>query len=233
VSRWLKAIIKIPFNVTADTYDIRSEQDSAGPNLSQTIHAGKPLSGNHGIRRGNHRILDDAIRELKEKEFRELFAKEEDTAYVGDCQIETDLELLIPDEYVSSIRERLSLYKELDNIKTEEGLMAFQNTLIDRFGPLPGQVSGLMNALRLRWLGGKAGFEKLVMRNGSLMAYFVSSQDSVYYNSGTFRNILAYIQAHPAACRMKETPGRLSLSVRRIPTVDDALLLLRQLLQEE
>ena len=179
-----------------------------------------------------HRILDDAIRELKEKEFRELFAKEEDAAYVGDCQIETDLELLIPDEYVSSIRERLSLYKELDNIKTEEGLMGFQDILIDRFGPLPDKVSGLMNALRLRWLGGNAGFEKLVMRNGSLTAHFVSSQDSVYYNSDTFRNILAFIQAHPAICRIKETPGRLSLSVRGVRTVYDALVLLRQLLQE-
>jgi len=179
-----------------------------------------------------HRILDDAIRELKENEFGELFGKQEDADFVGDCQIETDLELLIPDEYVTNIRERLSLYKELDNIKTEEGLMGFQEMLIDRFGPLPDQVSGLMNALRLRWLGGKAGFEKLVMRNGILTAHFISSQDSAYFNSGTFRNILAYIQVHPAICRMKETPARLSLSVRGVRTVYDALVLLRQLLQE-
>ncbi|MEN8224511.1 MAG: transcription-repair coupling factor, partial [Bacteroidota bacterium] len=120
-----------------------------------------------------HRILDEAIQELKENEFKDVFEAPGEKTFVKDCQIETDLQLLIPDDYITNIRERLSLYKELDSIETEELLMEFQEKLIDRFGPLPGEVSGLMNALRMRWLAKRIGFEKLLLRNQRLTGYFI------------------------------------------------------------
>jgi len=176
-----------------------------------------------------HRILDEAIQELKENEFRDVFEQKETDEFVKECQMETDLELLIPDHYITNIRERLSLYKELDSIEREEVLMEFQEKLIDRFGPLPGQVSGLMNAIRLRWLAKKAGFEKIVLKDQRLTAYFISNQESAYYKSEMFSTMLKFVQANPGRCRMRETRDKLSLSFNNVPTVFDALELLKRL----
>ena len=176
-----------------------------------------------------HRILDEAIQELKDTEFKGLFEPKEEQYYVRDCQIETDLELLIPDAYITSIQERLSLYKELDSIETEEGLMAFQEKLIDRFGPVPKPVTGLMNAIRMRWLARKLGFEKIVMRHERLTGYFVSDQESQYYQSPEFGSILRFVQANPAKCRMKESHDKLTLTFSNIKTVFDGLELLKGL----
>jgi transcription-repair coupling factor (superfamily II helicase) len=177
-----------------------------------------------------HRILDEALQELKEKEFGEVYKDEEKKAYVSDCQIETDLELLIPDDYITNIRERLSLYKELDSIEEEELLMEFQDRLIDRFGPLPRQVAGLMNAIRLRWLARKLGFEKLVLRNHRLTAYFVKDEESPYYQSEEFSNILIFVQTNPGRCRMKEAKERLTLTFSNVNSVFDGLELLKELI---
>ncbi len=179
-----------------------------------------------------HRILDEAIQELKDKEFKDVYEEEEPRDYVTDCQIETDLELLIPDDYITNIRERLSLYKELDSIESEESLMAYQEKLIDRFGPLPKQVSGLMNAIRMRWLAKKAGFEKVVMRNQRLTAYFIKDQESLYYQSEEFTNILRFVQANPGRCRMKEAKERLTLSFFNVKSVFDGLELLKELVEQ-
>lgn len=176
-----------------------------------------------------HRILDEAIQELKENEFRDVFEQKETDEFVKECQMETDLELLIPDHYITNIRERLSLYKELDSIEREEVLMEFQEKLIDRFGPLPGQVSGLMNAIRLRWLAKKAGFEKIVLKDQRLTAYFISNQESAYYKSEMFSTMLKFVQANPGRCRMREARDKLSLSFNNVPTVFDALELLKRL----
>ncbi len=180
-----------------------------------------------------HRILDEAIQELKQNEFKDVFDQEEEKKeFVSECQIETDLELLIPDGYITNIRERLSLYKELDSIENEEGLMAFQEKLIDRFGPLPGQVSGLMNAIRLRWEAKKLGFEKVILKNQRLTAYFIADQESPYYQSPAFMNILKFVQANPSRCRMKESKDKLSLSFMNVRTVFDGLELLKILTSE-
>jgi transcription-repair coupling factor (superfamily II helicase) len=178
-----------------------------------------------------HRILDEAIQELKENEFSDVFEQQEDKEYVQDCQIETDLQLLIPDNYITNIRERLSLYKELDNIETEEGLMAFQENLIDRFGPLPREVSGLMNALRMRWAAKKIGFEKIVLRNHRLTGFFISNQESAYYSSAGFMSLLRFVQSNPGRCRMKEARDKLSLTFTDVNSAFDGLELLKELLE--
>jgi transcription-repair coupling factor (superfamily II helicase) len=180
-----------------------------------------------------HRILDEAIRELKENEFKDVFIQEKEKGFVDDCQLETDLELLIPTTYVTNIRERLSLYKELDSIEEEEMLMEFQDKLIDRFGPVPQQVAGLMNAVRLRWTARKLGFEKVLLRNARLTGYFVSNQDSEYYQSPQFTSILKFVQSNPRRCRMKESKEKLSITFNQVETVFDALELLKELMNSE
>jgi transcription-repair coupling factor (superfamily II helicase) len=125
----------------------------------------------------------------------------------------------------------LSLYKELDNIETEEGLMAFQENLIDRFGPLPREVSGLMNALRMRWAAKKIGFEKIVLRNHRLTGFFISNQESAYYSSAGFMSLLRFVQSNPGRCRMKEARDKLSLTFTDVNSAFDGLELLKELLE--
>ncbi|RLD31125.1 MAG: transcription-repair coupling factor, partial [Bacteroidetes bacterium] len=161
-----------------------------------------------------------------------VFEAQEEISFVKDCQIETDLELLIPDDYITNIRERLSLYKELDSIEHEEVLLEFQDKLIDRFGPLPKEVSGLMNAVRMRWLAKKVGFEKIILRNRNLTGYFISNQESAYYQSPEFTTILQFVQSNPGRCSMKEAKERLTLAFNEIHTVFDALEILKDLFEQ-
>ncbi|MCO6491887.1 MAG: transcription-repair coupling factor [Phaeodactylibacter sp.] len=141
------------------------------------------------------KILQEAIQELKESDFRELFKEEleKNPQYVRDVQIDTDVEMLIPDEYVSSISERLSLYTELDSLETEEELAAFGEKLRDRFGRIPPQVAELFEGLRLRWVCKGLGFERLILKNGKLRCYFVDNPQSPYYESQLFQNILDFV----------------------------------------
>jgi transcription-repair coupling factor (superfamily II helicase) len=178
-----------------------------------------------------HRILDEAILELKESDFREFFPKEPGRSFVNDCQVETDLEILIPDEYITNITERLSLYKELDNIESELLLEAFRTRLTDRFGPVPEQTDELFNTIRLRWLAKKVGFEKIVLRNGRFIGYFVSNQESGYYQSPVFSAVLNYVQKNPSRCRMKESNDKLSLTFHQVPSVHEAILLLKPIVE--
>ncbi len=142
------------------------------------------------------KILDEAIRELKRSKFKDLFkdeiSKEED--FVSDCQVDTDLEILIPDAYVDSITERLSLYTRLDNIESEEGLQLFHQELIDRFGPMPHQVEDLFTTVRCRKLAVGLGFERLILKEQTLKCYFVSKADSPYFESEVFNKILQFVQ---------------------------------------
>ncbi len=180
-----------------------------------------------------HKILDEAVQELKQTEFRDLFAKElTQTAkvLVQDCTIETDLELIIPDAYVSNTSERLSLYSKLDNIKSEEELIKFQNTLIDRFGPLPSPVQALVETVRLRWMAEQLGFEKLTLKNEKLKGYFVSSDRKEYFNSEAFGNILSYVQTRPKKCRLTEHKNRPILTIDEVLTVEDAKSLLSKMI---
>jgi len=153
------------------------------------------------------KILDEAIRELKRTEFRTLFKEEIDKQedFVQDCTIDTDLEILIPDAYVESITERLSLYTRLDNCDTEEELQAFHNEMMDRFGPMPAQVEDLFTTVRCRKLAVELGFEKMVLKDDTLRCYFVNKPDSPYFESDVFKNILSFLQTQTNKARLKQT----------------------------
>jgi transcription-repair coupling factor (superfamily II helicase) len=178
-----------------------------------------------------HKILDDAIQELKETEFKELFAEElseKAKLIVPDCVIETDLEILIPDDYIANASERLQLYATLDNISDEDSLEKFGTSLKDRFGAYPNQVEQLINTVRLRWLGEVLGFEKIVMKNGKIRLYFISGKEE-YFKSALFGKILAFIQQHSKTCRMKDSAGTLILTIENITSVDQAIQVLQPL----
>lgn len=152
------------------------------------------------------KILDEAIRELKRKDFRDLFKEEiqRQDDYVTDCSIDTDLEILIPDDYVESITERLSLYSRLDNCETEDDLVAFHQELQDRFGPVPHQVEDLFTTVRVRKAAVDLGFEKLFLKNETLKCFFVSNPDSPYFQSETFNRILEFLQTGTNKGKLKQ-----------------------------
>ncbi len=160
------------------------------------------------------KILDEAIRELKRTEFRELFkeeiAKQDD--FVQDCTIDTDLEILIPDEYVESITERLSLYQRLDACETEEELATMKQELGDRFGDLPYQVQDLFITVRCRKLAVDLGFEKMSLKDNTMRCFFINRPDSPYFESGTFQKILSYLQTGTNKAKLKQT-GRLFMLI--------------------
>lgn len=177
-----------------------------------------------------HKILDEAIHELKETEFSEVFAEEiRNKPFVYDCQIETDLEIRLPHSYVNSVTERLSLYKELDAIKEKTKLDLFETSLIDRFGALPLPAQELLATIELRWMAEKCGFEKLVLKNQKMIGHFVNNQQSHFYQSEIFSVILKFVQKHEHLCRLREEKNKLTLSVKNIMTVNDALLFLQKL----
>ncbi|MCX6267765.1 MAG: transcription-repair coupling factor [Bacteroidetes bacterium] len=169
------------------------------------------------------KILDEALLELKETEFKDLFPTDTPKSYVRDCVIETDLEILIPDYYITNITERLNLYKELDSLETEENLMKFMERMIDRFGPIPKQTVSLLHTIRLRWLARTIGFEKLVLRNQRLTAYFINNPESAYFQSEQFTAILEFMKLNPAFCKMTEEKNRLFMTFRDVPGINEAL----------
>ncbi len=153
------------------------------------------------------KIMNEAIEELKENEFKDLYEEggdEQEKEYVKDIQIDTDFELLFPDEYINNITERLNLYNELATIKDEEGLVAFEQKLIDRFGALPKPAQALLTSMRIKWLATKMGLEKLVLKQGKMVGYFVGDQQSDYYQSPAFRHVLKFVQQFPTLSKMKE-----------------------------
>ncbi len=164
------------------------------------------------------KIMNEAIEELKENEFKDLYPEENDIdtkEYVKDLQIDTDFELLFSDEYINNITERLNLYNELGAIKNEEELQLFQKKLVDRFGPMPPRALALMNSIRIKWIATKVGIEKLVMKQGKMIGYFVSNQQSDYYQSARFHKVLQFVQKQSTLCKMKEkqTPNGLRLLI--------------------
>ena len=169
------------------------------------------------------KILDEALLELKETDFKDLFPTHEPTSYVRDCVIETDLEILIPDYYITHITERLNLYKELDSIETEENLMKFMDRLIDRFGPVPKQTETLLHTIRLRWLARRIGFEKLVLRNQRLTAYFINNPESAYFQSEQFTAVLEWMKHNPSLGKMTEEKNRLFMTFRDVPGINEAI----------
>ncbi len=141
------------------------------------------------------KILDEAIQELKESKFKDLFKEEvqKEGKFVRDVQIDTDIEMLVPDNYINSIQERLRFYTELDNLKTDEEVKVFAQKIIDRFGPLPRAVKELFNGLKLRWLCKDLGFERLILKSNKLRCYFVSNPQSPFYESELFQKVIMYV----------------------------------------
>jgi transcription-repair coupling factor (superfamily II helicase) len=174
------------------------------------------------------KILDEAIRELKRTEFKELFKEEisKQDDFVQDCTIDTDLEILIPDEYVESIAERLSLYQRLDNSETEQELVLMREELIDRFGPLPQSVEDLFITVRCRKLAVELGFEKMSLKSSTLRCYFINRPDSLYFESALFNNILNYLQTGTNKARLKQNGKLFMLIAEPIKTMEELYMFL-------
>lgn len=174
------------------------------------------------------KILQEAVTELKENEFAELYADEAQQAvYLTDTQLDSDFELLYPDNYINSITERLNLYNELSNLKNEEELSQYEYRLIDRFGALPPQAKDLLNSVRIKWLATQMGIERLVMKQGKMLGYFIADQQSKFYQSGAFQRVLAFVQRNSDKCHLneKETRNglRLIITFDKITSIDKAL----------
>ena len=182
------------------------------------------------------KILNEAIQELKENEFKDIYGEDlENKVYVKDMTIDSDLELLFPDDYVNNIAERLNLYTKLNNFKTEKELTEFERELIDRFGALPTQVVDLLNSVKLKWLATALGIEKVILKKGRLIGYFINDQQSHFYQSTNFTKLLKYVQENPKAGKMKEKHTRnglrLLLTFENINTVEQALAVLKPILK--
>lgn len=180
------------------------------------------------------KILNEAIQELKQEEFKELFKEEEEKrlaneSFIDDCIIETDLHLLIPDDYVTNISERLSLYRTLDNLDSSEELANFKNELHDRFGELPSETEELLHTISLRRMAKKIGFIKLILKQEKLIGHFIDNQESPYYQSASFTRVLTYVQQNPSGCKMYEKNDKLRLSFSSVKTVKQALEIMEQL----
>jgi transcription-repair coupling factor (superfamily II helicase) len=209
------------FNIAMKDLEIRGAGDLLGGEQSGFINE-------RGFET-YQKILSEAIDELKEKEFKDLYAGTEHELkdFVKETVIDTDFELLFPDDYVNNITERLSLYQKLNALNKEEELKQFEAELIDRFGELPEQAEDLLNSVRIKWIAISMGLERVVMKKKRLLGYFVSDQQSAYYQSDTFTRVLQYVQSHPQQVRMKEKQTRnglrLMLVFEHITSVDRAL----------
>lgn len=182
------------------------------------------------------KIMNEAIEELKENEFKELYETESDIDskdYVKDLQIDTDFELLFPDEYINTVTERLNLYNELSNCKNEAELQNYEEKLIDRFGPLPKQAKALLNSIRIKWIATHIGIEKLVMKQDKMVGYFIADQQSEFYNSSRFTNVLRFVQQHGNICKIKEKETknglRLLLTFEHVKSITKALELMQMI----
>ena len=164
-----------------------------------------------------YKILEESVQEVKENQFKELFQKELDLGlFRRDCVLETDLEILIPEEYVNNITERLRLYNELDNTKDEKKLEEFASSIIDRFGPLPDPFQELIQSVRLRWEAERLGFEKLVLKNGIAKGYVTAKDNDAYFQSPTFGTVLKFTQVYSKRCSLKDIKGKMILSISNV-----------------
>ena len=183
------------------------------------------------------KILSQAITELKNDEFHDIYAEQladgNDTGemFVEDCAIESDLEMYLPDNYVPGSSERMLLYRELDSINDDKDLEAYRQRLEDRFGKVPHEGRELMQVVPLRRLGKQLGCEKIMLRQGKMNMQFVANPDSAYYQSRTFSTVIDYVGSHPRRCDFKQVGTRRLLSIDAIPTVEEAVGVLRDMLQ--
>ncbi|MBL0035028.1 MAG: transcription-repair coupling factor [Flavobacteriales bacterium] len=174
-----------------------------------------------------HKILEEAVRELKNEHFKELFeerplARGASRDWSDDCILETDLTMLIPNSYVAETAERLALYRKLDDVKDEAELEKFRMDTTDRFGPIPAQVLDLMEAIRLRWLGEQLGLEKMTLKKGTLIGTFIADQKHSFFQSDTFTAVLRAVQAQPRKFKVYEKAGTLRVSVQDVKNIQQA-----------
>lgn len=211
------------FNVAMRDLDIRGSGNLLGAEQSGFI-------SEIGFEMYN-KILDEAVAELKEEEFSELFKDQERTRdYVSFTQIDTDLEVLIPDEYVTNVTERYNLYDELSNIKDEKELNAFAHGLKDRFGPVPEQVYLLFDTLRLQWIGKKIGMEKISYKKQDILrGYFIKDSKSSYFESETFGKVLGFVQKYPKRSNLKEVRGQLRIAITGVSDIREGIELLKEI----
>lgn len=178
------------------------------------------------------KILNEAMEELREEEFKDLYDErttDHPGNYVKDCVLETDFELRIPEDYVNNVAERLSIYQTLDGLSTIEELNEQKQQLNDRFGPLPRVVKELMYSFELRWLAQEIGLERLVIKSGTMMGYFIANSKSPYYDSPQFTRVLQYVQQHPTGCKLSEKNDRLRVTFNNIMTMDHAFAKLQEM----
>jgi transcription-repair coupling factor (superfamily II helicase) len=182
------------------------------------------------------KIMQEAIEELKENEFKDLYPEESDVEtkeYVKDLQIDSDFELLFPDEYINSVTERLSLYNDLAIIKTEEKLQEYQQQLEDRFGKLPKQALALLDSLRIKWKATHIGVERVILKQGKMVCYFIGDQQSTYYQSARFHKVLQFVQQNSNLCKMKEKDTknglRLLLTFENVKSIKKGLELMEMI----
>jgi transcription-repair coupling factor (superfamily II helicase) len=181
------------------------------------------------------KILNEAIDELKQEFFKDLYEDEQkkNKSYVKETILETDFEILIPDDYVSSITERIALYKELDDIENEEDLQKYMRNLEDRFGPIPTPTIRLIDTMRLRWLAREIGLEKLVLKSDKMIGYFISNQDSPYYQSDRFTLVLEFIKLNPNIGKMYQKDETLRMSFSDVRTMKRAVQLMTAMAKGE
>ena len=184
------------------------------------------------------KILNQAVTELKNDEFQDIYAEQmaqgndiSGEEFVEDCAIESDLEMYFPDNYVPGSSERMLLYRELDNINDDNGLEAYRQRLIDRFGEIPHEGLELMQVVPLRRLGKRLGCEKISLKQGKMNMQFVANPESAYYQSRTFSAVINYVGNHPRRCDFKQVGTRRLLTISEIPTVAAAVSVLREMLK--
>lgn len=188
------------------------------------------------------KILAEAVKELKEDEFGELYQEELQAAgeekisgedFVSECQVESDLELLFPNEYIPSSSERMLLYRELDSLELDKDLTNFKSRLEDRFGKVPPEGQELLRIVPLRRLAKRLGAEKIFLKAGRMTLFFVSNPDSPYYQSAAFGKVIGYMGANPRYCNLREQNGKRSMVVKNVESVEMAVSILQEIVSME
>ena len=176
------------------------------------------------------KILEEAIAELKETEFKDLFEEEKDKQYVSDCQLETDIEIHIPDNYINNVTERMTVYRSLADVNDSDGLVQFEENMIDRFGPIPPAVNRLLQSKRMIWAGKDMGMEKLVFKQKKLIGYFIGDKDSSFFNSPKFEKVIMYVQLNPNKVQMREKNDRLRMVFSNVNSLEKAIGMLEEVM---
>ena len=222
------------FNIAMQDLDIRGSGNLLGGEQSGFI-------ADVGFDTYN-RILNEAMAELRESEFTQPPGKKEEVlshektgsekVFTTNFQIDTDLEIMFPDEYISYIPERIRLYKELNEIANEEDLLSFEKKLTDRFGPVPLPAKALLDIVRIRWIAIRLGIEKILLKNNLLIANFISDPKSAFYHGSLFVSIMNYVNRKPYQMTVKQKESKLSLTISDIQSVNSAISVLKKILQE-